>query len=149
MNLEEAIQQRKPFKSQHQRAIANMLFTNNWLMEQIREQLKPYDITLQQYNVLRILKGAGAPISTCIIRERMLDKMSDASRMVHRLSKKGLVDRKACCHDKRLVDISLSKEGEELLTQILSCKAGFDCLLQNLSEDEARQLNELLDKARC
>ncbi len=117
-------------------------------MEKIRNVLKPYKITLQQYNVLRILKGASEPISTCIIRERMIDKMSDASRMVSRLEQKGLVVRKSCNIDKRLLDVSLSDKGVELLGQIEANIQQMDLVMCNLSKEEAQLLSSLLDKIR-
>ena len=106
MTIEEAIKQKKPFPNQHQRAVVNLIFTTNQIREKIKKTLKPFGITLQQYNVLRILRGAGEPITTSVIRERLLDKMADTSRMVDRLFQKGLVNRAVCPSDKRLVDVS-------------------------------------------
>ena len=148
MNIEEAIQQKKPFKSPWQRATVNLMFTNNWVVNQIKSQLKPYGITLQQYNVLRILRGAGQPISTSIIRERLLDKMADSSRMVDRLYQKGLVDRKACPNDKRLVDVSLSPKGLNFLEDYDKKTEEMDEILNRLTKEEAVVLNNLLDKIR-
>ncbi len=148
MRIEEAIQQTKPFRNSWHKAIVNILYTNNWIEEQIKTELKPYGITMQQYNVLRVLKGAGKPISTSVIRERLLDKMADTSRMVDRLHQKGLVLRKACNHDKRLVDVSISPEGEKLLASLKAVNPGLDDILRNLTEEEAEILNNLLDKAR-
>ncbi|MCO6479182.1 MAG: MarR family transcriptional regulator [Phaeodactylibacter sp.] len=148
MRIEEAIQQTKPFRNAWHKAIVNILYTNNWIEEQIKSELKPFGITMQQYNVLRVLKGAGKPISTSVIRERLLDKMADTSRMVDRLHQKGLVLRKACNHDKRLVDISISPEGEKLLASLKAINPGLDDILSNLTEEEAETLNTLLDKAR-
>ncbi len=148
MKIEEAIQQKRPFRNEWQRAVVNLIFTTNWLTDQIREQLKPFGITLQQYNVLRILKGAGKPISTSDIRERLLDKMSDASRMVDRLCQKGLAVRSTCPGDKRLVDVTLSEAGEHLLATLENYNTKMDSILQQLTEAEVQQLNELLDKIR-
>ncbi|MDX1686291.1 MAG: MarR family transcriptional regulator, partial [Saprospiraceae bacterium] len=99
MKIEEAIKQTKPFRNLYQKAMVNLLYTSNWVEERLRELIKPYDITIQQYNVLRILRGSGKPLTTSVIRERLIDKMSDTSRMVDRLCKKGLVDRRQCCVD--------------------------------------------------
>ncbi|MCB0553278.1 MAG: MarR family transcriptional regulator, partial [Phaeodactylibacter sp.] len=107
MRIEEAIQQTKPFRNGHHKVIVNLIFTSNWVQDSIKKALKPFGVTIQQYNVLRVLKGAGKPISTSTIRERLLDKMADTSRMVDRLFQKGLVLRQECEYDKRLVDISL------------------------------------------
>ena len=148
MRIEEAIQQKRPFRNEWQRAVVNLIFTTNWLTDHIREHLKPFGITLQQYNVLRILKGAGKPISTSDIRERLLDKMSDTSRMVDRLCQKGLVTRATCPGDKRLVDVMLSETGEQLLTELDGYNSQMDNILHNLTAAEVQQLNELLDKIR-
>ncbi len=148
MRIEEAIQQTRPFRNSWHKAAVNLIYTNNWMQEQIRARLKPYGITMQQYNVLRVLKGAGIPISTSAIRGRLLDKMADTSRMVDRLYQKGLVERNECAHDKRLVDVSLAPAGEQLLENLQAINPGMDQILYNLSETEAELLSELLDKAR-
>ena len=148
MKIEEAIQQKKPFRNPWQRATVNLMFTHNWVVDQIKCQLKPYGITLQQYNVLRILRGAGAPITTSVIRERLLDKMADTSRMVNRLYQKGLVQRMVCPSDKRLVDVSLSEQGRLVLEELDRQNEQLDEILKNLTAQEADLLNELLDKIR-
>ncbi|MCA9377284.1 MarR family transcriptional regulator, partial [Candidatus Dojkabacteria bacterium] len=96
----------------------------------------------------RVLKGAGNPISTSVIRERLLDKMADTSRMVERLYQKGLVLRSSCKFDKRLVDVSISPEGEKLLSGLKNINPGLDEILAGLTEEEAEMLSGLLDKAR-
>lgn len=149
MKIEEAIKQKRPFRNMHQKAVVNMIYTTNWLTDRLREHLKPFDITVQQYNVLRILRGAGKPISTSDIRERLLDKMSDTSRMVDRLCQKGLVIRSICSSDKRLVDVTLSETGEKLLADLDGMNNDMDEILGTLSEEEARQLSDLLDKIRA
>ncbi|MCB0570477.1 MAG: MarR family transcriptional regulator [Phaeodactylibacter sp.] len=148
MKIEEAIQQTRPFRNGKHKAAVNLIFTANWLQDCIKEALKPYDITIQQYNVLRVLKGAGKPISTSTIRERLLDKMADTSRMADRLFQKGLVERKECGYDKRLVDISLSKSGELLLENLDTINPQLDACFNKLTEEEALLLSDLLDKAR-
>ena len=130
------------------RPFVNLIYTYNWTVDQIKQKLKPYGITMQQYNVLRILRGAGEPITTSVIRERMLDKMSDTSRMVDRLHMKGLVLRMTCPSDKRLVDVTLSDAGNELLSQLDQFDNQMDAILDSLSENEVRLLSDLLDKAR-
>ena len=148
MKLEEAIQQKK-FQHEWQKATINILYTNNWLQQRIKATLKRHGITLQQFNVLRILRGQHPlPITTSVIRERMLDKMSDASRIVERLYKKNLILRTPCPSDKRLVDIVISQSGLELLQVIDLESEQMDFLLKNLTEGEAQILNKLLDKAR-
>ena len=148
MTIEEAIQQKKPFRNHHHKAAVNLIYTHNWLVNQIKSILKPYKITMQQYNVLRILRGAGTPISTSIIRERLLDKMADTSRMVDRLYQKNLVIRSECGHDKRLVDVSLSETGLALVEELDHLINDMDKLMSNLTSDEAEKLSILLDKAR-
>lgn len=148
MKIEEAIQQKRPFRNAYQKVIVNLIYTQNWVTGQLQQHLKPYGITMKQYNVLRILKGAGKPITTSTIRERLLDKMSDASRMVERLHQRGLVVRTTCPTDKRLVDVSLSKEGEQLLAVMSKFEGEMDDIVAQLSETEAEQLSGLLDKLR-
>ncbi|MEL7120399.1 MAG: MarR family transcriptional regulator [Bacteroidota bacterium] len=148
MGIQNDIKQTRPFRNEHHEALVNLIYTYHWLVNQIKQSLKPYGITLQQYNVLRILRGAGKPLSTSDIRERLLDKMSDTSRMVDRLDQKGLVCRKTCDHDKRLVDISLTDQGREVLNQLDHVNDKMDNILGALSNEEAKVLSELLDKAR-
>lgn len=148
MSIKTDIKQKKPFRNGYHEAIVNLIYTYNWTTDQIKQKLKPYGITMQQYNVLRILRGAGEPITTSVIRERMLDKMSDTSRMVDRLHSKGLVVRSTCPSDKRLVDVTLSDTGRELLSQLDQFDTQMDAIFKSLSEKEARLLSELLDKAR-
>ena len=126
----------------------NIIYSANWLNEKIKTMLDPDDITPQQYNILRILRGSQQPLSTLQIRSRMLNKMSDTSRIVERLLKKGLVEKKVCSADKRLVDVSISKKGLSLLDKLDKKNAEIDQLMQNLSETEAATLNKLLDKVR-
>lgn len=148
MKIEEAIKQKRPFRNMHQKAVVNLIYTTNWLTDRLREHLKPFDITVQQYNVLRILRGANKPISTSDIRERLLDKMSDTSRMVDRLCQKGLVIRTVCPGDKRLVDVTLSEAGAEVLAVLDRSNDEMDSILGELSEEDAKLLSDLLDKIR-
>ncbi len=148
MKIEKAIKQNRPFKTPYHKAAVNLIFTSNWLNDQHRSFFKHYDLTRKQFNVLRIVKGAGEPISTAAIRERLLDKMSDASRVVDRLEKKDLVSKQTCPSDKRLVDIALTKKGGALLEKIAKKDNQLGAVLKNLSEKEATQLSNLLDKMR-
>ena len=115
---------------------------------ELRAYLKPYGITLQQYNVLKILRGAKKPLSTSVIRERMLEPMADTSRLVERLCTKGLVDRNACCGDKRLVDVTISEEGSTFLEKMKGIDQVLNKVFGKLDLDEASRLNTLLDKLR-
>ncbi len=148
MGLEKDIKQQQ-FTSENQKLIINLVFTNNWLTEKIRDFLSTSDITLQQFNILRILRGSHPqPLSTLTIRERMLDKMSDTSRIVDRLVLKGLVDKKTCPSDKRLVDISITKEGKKVLATIDQKEKEVMAVVANLNQEEMEILNGLLDKMR-
>lgn len=148
MKIEEAINQ-KYFRNDWQRATINLLYTHNWVENQIKAILKPHGITGQQFNVLRILRGQfPKPVTTSVIRERMLDKMSDASRIVDRLCKKELVDRKICPSDKRLVNVVITDAGLRLLHEIDVYTNKLDIAQNNLTQEEAIQLSNLLDKMR-
>lgn len=147
MGLENDINQRK-FRNEWQKAMINLTYTQNWLSERIKLFLDQFDLTSQQFNILRILRGAGEPLSTLQIRERMLDKMSDTSRIVDRLILKKLVQKTVCPKDKRLVDVIITDAGKEVLATIDAMSDEFDGVIKNLSADEAFQLNTLLDKMR-
>lgn len=147
MRIEEEIKQEK-FNNEFQKVTINLLYTSNWLINKHKDFFNSYNITPQQYNVLRILRGQHPDtISTSAIKERMLDKNSDVSRIVDRLTSKELVNKTTCPQDRRLVDVIISKKGLALLKSMDKAVNELnDCV--GLTETEARQLNELLDKAR-
>ena len=147
MTLEKDINQSR-FRNEHQKGIINLIYTYNWMSEKMKEFFDRFDITSQQFNILRILRGAGKPISTLQIRQRMLDKMSDTSRIVDRLIIKGLVKKVTCKNDKRLVDITITDKGSRLLLKADQYDAEMDAVFGNLSAPEAKTLNKLLDKIR-
>ncbi len=147
MSIEEDINQRA-FRNEYQKGIINLIYTYNWMNEKMKKAFDNEGVTAQQYNILRILRGAGNPISTLQIRERMLDKMSDTSRIVDRLVLKSLAKKSICKDDKRLVDVSISPKGSKLLEKIDLLEDDMDAILGNLSETEAKTLNKLLDKIR-
>jgi len=147
MSIENDIQQAK-FRNEYQKAAVNLIYTCNWVMEKNKQFFDKADITPQQFNILRILRGAGKPLSTLQIRQRMLDKMSDTSRIVDRLVKKGLVTKVTCPGDRRLVDITIAEKGMKLLESLDAYNDEMDALFSHISEDEAKTLNELLDKLR-
>lgn len=136
------------FRNSEQKAVINLIFTHNWLTEKMKILLDPYQITIQQFNILRILRGAKSPISTLQLRHRMLDKMSDTSRMVDRLIRKKLVEKKPCDRDKRLVDISITESGLELLARIDLIHDELDGIVNNLNSEELESFSSLLDKIR-
>ena len=149
MGLAEDIKQEKGFKNEFQKALINVMYTEGWLRNKMSEILKPHGLTSQQYNVLRILRGSNPePLSTSCIRSRMLDKMSDASRMVDRLDKKQLVEKRVCKEDKRLVDVYITDKGQELLKVLDTPIGEFHKFFGSITEDEAKALNEILDKLR-
>jgi DNA-binding MarR family transcriptional regulator len=148
MSLENDIKQRE-FRSESHKAILNLIFTSNVVQDRMSDIFKQYDITFQQYNVLRILRGQHpGHASVNLIRERMLDRMSDASRIVERLRLKGLVERKSAESDKRAVEVTITLAGLQLLDSMQSAVDGFETFVENLDEAETRQLNYLLDKIR-
>lgn len=148
MALEEEIQQSK-FRNEHQKVVVNLLFTSGWLKEKTRAIFDPEEITPQQFNILRILRGSHPkPLSTLAIRDRMLEKMSDTSRIVDRLLVKGLVKKVTCTTDRRLVDILITDKGRKLLERIDLREEEMDAIVKGLNEQEAKQLNGLLDKVR-
>lgn len=147
MSLEKDITQ-PSFRNEYQKGIINLIYTYNWANEKMNFFFDKEDVTAQQYNILRILRGAGKPISTLQIRERMLDKMSDTSRIVDRLVLKGLAKKTVCKNDKRLVDVSISSHGKKLLEKIDKYENDMDAIFGNITEAEAKILNKLLDKIR-
>ena len=148
MGLEKDIQQ-SSFSGQNQKAVINLIYTYHWVTEQIKIILFEEGITLQQYNILRILRGSDPrPLSTLTIRERMLDKMSDTSRIVDRLLLKKLVSKRLCNTDKRLVDVSITSEGKAMLQRIDARDNEMRSVMEKLDEDELTTLNGLLDKLR-
>lgn len=149
MSLEEEIKQ-KEFKNPSQRMMINLIYTGNWINSLIGKTLKPYGISLQQYNVLRILKGQYPnPTTVLSITERMLDKMSNASRLVDKLLEKGYVERTPCEADRRKVDIIITEKGLELLNELDDVILEIENKLsEDLSAQELEMINMILDKVR-
>lgn len=146
--IEEEIQSTK-FRNVHHKAALNILFTANWIHYHNMNVFKKYDITGQQYNALRILRGQHPePCTILMIKERMLDKVSDVSRIVERLRQAGYVERVLCESDRRAVDVKISKKGLDLLKRMEKEEESMDGVMKNLSNGEAKQLNQLLDKLR-
>ena len=147
MTLEHEIHQ-ESFTSDQSKLIVNIIYTYNVLKGRIMDELKEHGLTMQQYNVLRIVKGGGSEgVTTSEIRERMLDKMSDASRMVDRLMSMGLLQKVRFKEDRRLFYIHLTEEGDELITLLVK-----DSLIEDIASTvptkNAQQLNTLLDAFR-
>lgn len=149
MAIEDDIKQ-PHFRNPFQKAVVNLLYTNNWLAGQQVLMLKPFDITPQQYNVLRILRGQYPnPATVNSIIERMLDKMSNASRLVDKLLAKEMVVRRECPQDRRAVDVLITQKGLDVLAEIDVLQQAWELELgATFSELEANQMSTLLDRLR-
>jgi len=132
----------------YQRANVNLLYTSNWLNREMTKFFDNYGVTTKQYNILRILNGAGKPVSVAYIRERLLDQLSDVSRIINRMEKKGLVEKSTSMEDKRLVDIQLKAAGKQIIKEANNEMQKLDMLLRELDNEEIAVLNNLLDKIR-
>ncbi|MFZ6050984.1 MarR family winged helix-turn-helix transcriptional regulator [Halocola ammonii] len=148
MTIEEALKTEK-FESEYQRLLCNIMYTNGWVVGLQQRFFKDYDLTLQQYNILRILRGQkGKPLPLNSITERMIDRMSNTSRIVDRLEKKSLVSRKTCPKDRRQVDVLITEKGLEKLEVIDKNTREMEEGMNQISEEKARKLNDLLDEFR-
>ncbi|MES2447568.1 MAG: MarR family transcriptional regulator [Bacteroidota bacterium] len=137
------------FENIFQQALVNVIFTYHWSNQNVKEALSPFDITQQQYNVLRILRGQyPSPATVNLIKNRILDKMSDTSRIVDRLIQKGYVEKSVNNYDKRAVDIIISDKGLSLLKKMDKEIDFSSFIAPNITPEEAEQLNVLLDKMR-
>lgn len=147
MELEKEIETK--FEDNYHKTVVNIIYTYGWLMSLLKQRLSTQNVTLQQYNILRILRGQYPKAATVnLLKERMLDKMCDASRIVERLIIKGLVSRRINSEDRRAVDIKITKEGLELLGKLDLEMVSVDILGDTITEQEAYQLNMILDKLR-
>jgi DNA-binding MarR family transcriptional regulator len=148
VKIEEEIKQRK-FKSPFQKVAINLQFTANWLIANSNDFFKGFGITMQQFNILRILRGQHEKsISAVEIKQRMLDRNSDVSRLLDRLIDKKLVTKSQCPSDKRASDVNITESGLKLLSQIDLRLEEIDAKILNLTATEANQLSDLLDKCR-
>lgn len=146
--IEEAIQQ-KEFKDPYNKVVVNLLYTNSYLVTSQNALFKPHGISPEQYNVLRILRGQnGVTTTVSSIQDRMLNKMSNASRLIEKLKVKGLLRREECLNDRRQVDVLITEEGLNLLNQVQSEVELANKNIVNLDLEEVTRLNELLDKMR-
>ena len=148
MSLDNEIKQ-TTFKNEHSRAMVNLIYTYNHISSHLQKILNPHGLTLQQFNILKILRGQHPERTTNgMIRERMLDKNSDVTRIVDRLIKDELAKREGCVNDRRCVNIHITQKGMELIGRIDECSGQIDGILNMLSSREAAELNKLLDKIR-
>ncbi|HYC85517.1 MAG TPA: MarR family transcriptional regulator [Chryseosolibacter sp.] len=148
MGLEDDIKQAK-FADEYEKVAINVLFTGSWLHNLNATHLKPYGVTPEQFNVLRILRG-GHPAKMMLadVTGRMIDKSSNATRLVEKLRQKGFVRREICEQNRRQVDISITDKGLALLKKIDAARDGWLGQLKNINRSEARELNRILDKLR-
>ena len=148
MRIEEEIKQ-KTFKNEYHKLTVNLMYTGSWLGVKNHLHLKPFDLTVQQYNILRILRGQyPQPATVTLLIDRMLDKLSNASRLVEKLRKKGMVERCVCEKDRRAVDVKITKNGLDLLKKVEKLDQEWEQIFYTLTKPEAQKLNELLDKLR-
>ncbi len=134
------------FPNNKVKALLNIVYTANWISSHQNTFFKPFGISPQQFNILRILKGAGEPLKVQTIKERMIERAPNATRLMDKLCAKNFIERIPCPDDRRVVHIAITDEGLKLLKEI-SSKMNFD-LLENLNEEEAGILSDLLDKIR-
>jgi len=148
MKLEEEIQQKK-FRNEYHKLAVNLIYTHGWFIEKQSRLFNDYGLTNSQFNILRILRGQHPnPASINLLKERMLEKMSDVSRLVDRLMKKGWVDRQICPDDRRRAEVVITKEGLKILKEIDKRDSEIDDVLNGITKKEAMVINELLDKLR-
>ncbi|WP_405205547.1 MarR family winged helix-turn-helix transcriptional regulator [Aquimarina sp. LLG6339-5] len=149
MKIEDIIQTKKELPLSR-KVIINLLYTENWISDRISSELKIYDISIQQFNVLRILKGQGGkPANLSTIQERMVSKMSNTTRLVDKLIKKDLVKRIICVTNRRKVEITITEEGNTFLDKVSPVINNFEKkITSHLSEEELNILNNLLNKLR-
>ena len=149
MTIETEIQQTK-WESFRQKAVINVLYTCRVLEESSETVLKPFDLTMPQFNILRILRGQkGKPATVKLLTERMLDKSSNASRLVDKLLEKGLANRVSCPNDRRAVEVTITQAGLDLLKVVDKELKQIDALHPGFDEEDARQLSDLLDRLRA
>ena len=148
MKIEDEIKGR--FRNEYHKGIINLIFTVKQLGYQFLQSLKKYQLTEPQYNILRVVRGfhSEGPASINFLKERMLDKSSDVSRIADKLYDKSLIDRRENSIDRRQKDVEITKKGLALLSKIDEGENKIDTLLKNLTIEEVHELNRLLDKIR-
>ncbi len=148
MKIEDEIKGR--FRNEYHKGMINLTYTVNHLSYEFLQLLRKHKITEPQYNILRVLRGnkADKPASIGYLKERMLDKKSDVSRIIDRLYEKGYVDRNECPNDRRQKEIKITEKGLALLEKMDECEMRVDTLLENLTIEEVIELNRILDKIR-
>ena len=146
MKIEDEIQ--SSFKNQYQKAGVNLVYTGNWYIYYSAVFFKRFNLTGSQYNILRIVRGANRQVSIKYIKERMLDRVSDVSRVAEKLKNRGLIARAESEMDRRLVDISITPAGIELLETIEPELKQLDKFFTHLTDSELADFNRLMNKIR-
>ena len=136
------------FRNDKHRMLANIVFTSNWLKNSMTEFITPFGLSHQQFNILRILRGKGEWMTMNDIKKVMIDKSPHTTRMVTKLLDKGWVNRKQGTKDRRVVYVKITQTGLNLLTEIDKMEIDVVSFLDKISDDEAKQVNELLDRMR-
>lgn len=137
------------FESEQQKAMLNVMFTANWMRSKLADLYRPFGISTQQYNILRILRGAKSRMKMHSVKERMIDRAPNATRLTDKLIAKGLVLRERCDEDRRVVYVSISEKGLEMLAQLdRNSKALQKEMISTLSDADAEALNGILDRWR-
>ncbi|HEY9168810.1 MAG TPA: MarR family transcriptional regulator [Lutibacter sp.] len=134
------------FPNERVKALINIKHTANWLNTVGNEFLKPFKISNQQYNILRILKGTNEAVTVNMVKDRMIEKSPNATRLMDKLCVKGLIERTRCENDRRVVFVKISEKGLKLLDKIKIDE--FDSHMNSISEEESKILNTILDKIR-
>ncbi len=148
MRIEDEIKVKK-FHNEWHKATINILFTGNWINGILEKRAGAQQITIQQFNVLRILRGQYPnPATNRMVKERMIDKMPDVSRIMDRLVAKGLVSRSQNPDDRRAVDVVITDKGIEVLAELDESMLLLDVLEKNITKEECHVLNDLLEKIR-
>lgn len=148
MTIETAIKQNK-FANPYHKLLVNITYTANWLMNKQMEILRPFDLSPQQYNVLRILKGSHPePMRVQDVSERMLDKTSNTSRLIDKLAAKQFVSKRLSRNDRRAVDIVITDSGLGLLERTTPLIVSLESLLHHLNTEEVEKLSDMLDSIR-
>ncbi len=148
MGLEEDVKQAK-FTNEHQKAMVNILYTSSWLNNRNTVYFKKFNISPEQFNVLRILRGSHPnPMRLADIAERMIEKNSNCTRLVEKLRQKEMVDRQLCESNRRQVDISITTKGLKVLSDIDKDYDQWMSIQKSITKAEAIELNRILDKLR-
>ena len=147
MKIDDAIKSK--FKTPQLRAAVNIRYTSNFLAGRQNAFMSQFDLTMPQFNILRILRGAGKMVSVNTVKERMVEKSPNTTRLMNKLIDKGLIERSRCKSDRRVVFVCITQKGLDLLQEI-DDSGEFEKMIMpdNLTDEEAAKLSDLLDKFR-